>query len=154
MYLIHSIVPLASYAVFPLFWALGASLIWRRTDYARSDLSASSRTIKRFSSRKSQTPKVNTQGLYIQRIGQLQRQGAFATPNEKSSSTTTLSANTSVSVHLPYADDTWAWACLCVRSSCHPIISPLTFIFIRWAFCLSCAALSVTLLALYANNRI
>lgn len=81
-------------------------------DYTRSNLTASSRALN--ASKQQQLPKMTqvrpTQGLYIQRIGQLQR------TEKPGSSMTTLSTSTSVSVHLPYREDRWAWACLCVPS--------------------------------------
>lgn len=92
--------------VFPLFWAFGAALIWRRTDYARTDLTASCKPRYHHS----EAPMIPTQGRYIQRVGHLQREKCIT--QHHNPSMTSLSSNTTVFVHLPYQDSNWAWACL------------------------------------------
>lgn len=80
--------------VFPLFWAFGGALIWRRSDFASTDLSPNTKNNTPTFEKTKTTRKERRQGV----IGH--------------KANATLKTTTTVSVHLPYADDRWAWACL------------------------------------------
>ena len=84
------------YIVFPLFWAFGGALIWRRTDFANTDLSPNTKN--------------NTSTSTFEKTKTTRKERRHGVIGHKSNAT--LKTTTTVSVHLPYADDRWAWACL------------------------------------------